>query len=709
MRTHPSPARLLVALVLLAAGMAAWPSPTRAAVRAIYVVDRSDDVLGANACTALPNDCSLRGAMINANANPGSFIFFDGPRDITLLRPLSINGAGTVVDGGGNDVSVHLSATPTTAGNVFKINAADVLLQGLKIWGSSALWGNVWIDGATTKNVLLSGNTIGPYDAATQGCTALEASSDGVYISATGAPGVGEHTAVLDQNTIACITAGDGVETSHVKDVVLSRNTFRRNITGARLTVSQYVTVTAGEMLFNDLGVRITGDWTNALATSSTGNWIAGVRIFGSGAYNFDSGPKGGVLIESGAPMNRITDANAIAASHGFGIRIVDSDFNTVMGNMIGTDPLVGPSGNWNGIEVVNAAFTSIGRLDPGPGNNISNNLGDGVLITSGSHHTTLYSNTIGVDQDLFIKRPNTGVGVRLTDGARLNWVGFPQPSDERSPLSRPLDNIIGSNDGGGIVIEGATTVSNTIGNNQIGYADRLGLYTLYFNASPGIAFYGAGSDNLIQGASAVSNLYGLWIENTSGLVVDGANLSFNQRHGVVLTGSQSVGNSFATLSVVINGWDGINENGTLVGNFWVPLSVYANGGLGIDRMAPDDALNQVSTTLIPTITQYSAATASVSGVGLAPFEFGFALVTPTVSVYGVAPTDRDPSGYGEGTYLLSTTAVDAVGNWSLALTPDQRHDYPCYSAIMHVPLYGSSEFSKVYCRFDAFLPVIRR
>src|ERR1044072_8309242 len=35
-------------------------------------VDRADDAAGATACTAAPNDCSLRGAIINANADMGA-------------------------------------------------------------------------------------------------------------------------------------------------------------------------------------------------------------------------------------------------------------------------------------------------------------------------------------------------------------------------------------------------------------------------------------------------------------------------------------------------------------------------------------------------------------------------------------------------------------------------------------------------------------
>src|SRR5215471_12800587 len=41
---------------------------------AAITVDRTDDVFSASACTAAANDCSLRGAVAFANANPGTSI-----------------------------------------------------------------------------------------------------------------------------------------------------------------------------------------------------------------------------------------------------------------------------------------------------------------------------------------------------------------------------------------------------------------------------------------------------------------------------------------------------------------------------------------------------------------------------------------------------------------------------------------------------------
>src|SRR5258708_28391194 len=64
-----------IASTLLALILAALGAPQLAqATPSMYLVDRTDDVSAAAACTPSPNDCSLRGAVQDANANPGSTI-----------------------------------------------------------------------------------------------------------------------------------------------------------------------------------------------------------------------------------------------------------------------------------------------------------------------------------------------------------------------------------------------------------------------------------------------------------------------------------------------------------------------------------------------------------------------------------------------------------------------------------------------------------
>lgn len=85
-----------------------------------YAVDRTDDVT-TGACTAAANDCSLRGAIITANANPGADTinlqdsvtykltlgpadsapgaFIEGSGDLDITGPLTLSGNKATVDG----------------------------------------------------------------------------------------------------------------------------------------------------------------------------------------------------------------------------------------------------------------------------------------------------------------------------------------------------------------------------------------------------------------------------------------------------------------------------------------------------------------------------------------------------------------------------------------------------------------------------------
>jgi hypothetical protein len=76
-----------------------------AAQAATFVVDRADDVAGANACTAAANDCSLRGAISSANANGAGSdtINFNvgggNAQTINILQALPLIQTSLIIDG----------------------------------------------------------------------------------------------------------------------------------------------------------------------------------------------------------------------------------------------------------------------------------------------------------------------------------------------------------------------------------------------------------------------------------------------------------------------------------------------------------------------------------------------------------------------------------------------------------------------------------
>src|SRR5215813_10475103 len=150
---------------------------------AAITVDRTDDVAAAAACTAAPNDCSLRGAVAFANLNPGTTINVPaGTYNLTisgagegfsgndLIGDLDITGSNTSIVGAGAATTI---IHQTTAGDrVIEVNPnldANFItsISGVTISGgteSTAVGGGGIISGSignslTLTNCVISGNS----------------------------------------------------------------------------------------------------------------------------------------------------------------------------------------------------------------------------------------------------------------------------------------------------------------------------------------------------------------------------------------------------------------------------------------------------------------------------------------------------------------------------------------------------------------------
>jgi hypothetical protein len=307
----------------------------------------------------------------------------------------------------------------------------------------------------------------------------------------------------------------------------------------------------------------------------------------------------------------------------------------------------------------------------------------------------------------------NLGNGIRIANGASGNLIGGSDPA-RRTEAGRPADNIITGNSGHGILIEGASTVSNTIGGNQIGYVDQAGIPLEIRNLGDGVRIRDGSRENRIVAAGIIYNNHGVVIEDGESNSILSSLIASNYLHGVVLSGTAPQFNTITDVVLEDNGLDGLSEKGnwtTFNANGWMPWRARGNGGLGIDRDAPDDALDEPTTVIsgfMTTITGYTRTLGLVTGQGaLVPIVSNFFVITPAIGVYGLAPADLDPSGYGEGAQFLGGTFVDAAGRWSYTLTPAEREQYACVTAI--ASLFQSSEFSLTVCRFGAFVPVVVR
>jgi hypothetical protein len=122
---------LLLPLVLVVGASLTW-APSAWSVT--FDVDRTDDTAAATACTAAPNDCSLRGAIMAANADPGlaPVIINLQPATtyhLTLTNAAQENGAAT----GDLDITTTLHPVTIVGGGSSGPGATVIDTAGLNI------------------------------------------------------------------------------------------------------------------------------------------------------------------------------------------------------------------------------------------------------------------------------------------------------------------------------------------------------------------------------------------------------------------------------------------------------------------------------------------------------------------------------------------------------------------------------------------------
>ena len=372
----------------LIAGLAWTVSPVLPAYAAVTViVDRTDDPAvttagsGAAACTAAANDCSLRGATLVANANPGSTIdipagtyvlTIDGHTEAgncgdATIGDLDIAGNNTTMTGAGAATTIIEQTMPhdrVICVDQFLDGNFNFSISGVTITGGRETFGvggGGMISGApgdmtTVTNVIFSNNQTSGGGSPVGG--GLGNGAGGLTIS--GSTFGGSLAPCASQTNINCANqstgSGGGVYYSNnniadAKTLSVTTSTFENNVstsgnggglittqtsTAYSVTNSTFKNNTAGSAAGGGGGIYNESGTLNANTNTFTGNQATGVSASGNA---FGSPDGGGANIT--ANFNRIVNNSGSSTD----VHAGSGSTNSITNNWWGCDGGPGATG----------------------------------------------------------------------------------------------------------------------------------------------------------------------------------------------------------------------------------------------------------------------------------------------------------------------------------------------------------------------------
>jgi uncharacterized repeat protein (TIGR01451 family) len=661
--------------------------------------DVPDATPGDNICDAGSGVCTLRAAIMEANAHAGAdAIAFGVAGTITpsailpsLVDEVDID--ATTAPGYTTAPVVNLDGSGGIAyGFHFFTGSANSTLAGTQIYGFAQGGVRVEADGIT-----ITRSYIGPVTAGSANGVGVEILGAGATIG--GADGDGN---VISGNQGSGIVAGGSGHS--IRDNFIGADATGMSILGNGLhgievnadnvtigsTVAAERNVISGN---SDIGVNIESGTGNTVA----GNFI-GVDVAGTGAIgNLGVGVR---VASSGNTVGTTAARNVVSGNGAQGILVPGGVSNVIVrNNYVGTD-VTGASGIGNfeeGIRVTSSSNIDVGGLAAGEGNLVSFNGGDGISIAE-VIDVRVHGNIVGLNAagDSILGNGGAGIGVSAGDGVLVGAIGTGR-------------NVVSGNSFGGIFT--GSGVNNIIEGNYVG-TDITGMTDLgNLDVGIGIGF----SDGDIVRSNVVSGNDSHGIEvtifssnvvihsNLVGVAADGTTPLGNAGDGVNVCDSASdttVGSiALGGNTIANNAGNGIGVEPTaLLGNNWAANSIYDNDQLGIDLELdgvtpndlgdPDAGPNNLQN--FPVITD-SATTATASQTR------GTINSTPNtnLTIYVFSSPGPDPLGNGEGQTYLGTTNVmtDGSGDATWVVNGSASTAGHVASATADGP-DGSSEFS---------------
>lgn len=658
---------------------------------ATYTVDRADDVAGATACTAAANDCSLRGAIINANANGSG-------ADVINFNV-----------GGGNAQTITMSST-----------ALPVIQTSLTIDGTTQpLWGGpplIEINGAAsiinTSGFVIQSPVAGtPITVIIKSLIINRFQGSGIYFNASSgitATVVGCYIGVNPGGSIDMGNGNDGIRISAYPDSTFNIGgtaTSERNVISGNQADGIGITTALG---FQSGNTTITAI-NNFIGTSAGGNVDVGNTENG---ISF-GGPGFGYSLQVGNGLGN--GRNIIGGNDSIGIAATSGQI-TIAGNYIGVSfNGNGDVGNTlDGIQLAgDVASATIGGTVLGipVGNVISGNDRMGIWINDASIAATIRNNKIGTNSAGTADLGNGESGIFLWENDSFTNSSIIIGSDTDAQDG----NLISGNNGDGIEISEKVrqvkVFGNKIGTNEAGTAkignNIVGIRVLSSQNEIGIAGNDVAS-NLIDGNNSGIFLVGSSangnkiFNNYIGTNVSGANLG-NTDSGIYIN-QGALGNQIGNATtaggndIAFNGFDGINvADGSL--NIIRGNSIYSNGELGIDLGGDEVSLNDpgdsdAGSNGLQNFPFLQRATPSrITGILDSMADEQYA-----IDLYRVDSCDS--SGYGEGRYFLGsqnvlTDPITGIGSISFPTTLTVGQFVTATATFTNAGAGDTSEFSQ--------------
>jgi CSLREA domain-containing protein len=558
-----------------------------------YVVTKTADT---NA-TCLPGNCSLREAINAANADTPSarMIVFNIPgtdtgcdvNGVCSIKPLTNLPAVT------NTVFIDGYSQTGASLNSLTLSAGDNAVLKIELDGSNVGANGRGFDLENVSGVTLRGFAINHWDQA--GIFLQDSSNNNITGNFIGTNVAGT-AAAGTSNATGIAISGSGSSNTIGGDVPALRNVISGNAAAG-------IVLDGSEVTFMTIEGNFIG--TNAAGAAPLPNAI-GINIL--------NGSWGHVI---GCAV--LDGDNVISGNTGDGVSINFSHNNTLTGNFIGTDK-TGMSAipNGTGVAVNQSSNNFIGSANPGQGNVISGNLGEGVELLSSSQNSVL-GNFIGVAVDgttalgngshgIEIYVPTAGSSTDNTIGSRVIVV---PPSDKPNTTAGRLANTVAATK------QNATTARRTSANSS-------GKQTETSSS------LGRRAAHQLPGTERPQDT------NTSGPNI----IANNGGDGVRVSSNGDVNNLIAGNSIYSNSGLGIN---------------LGNDGVTANDPPPDADEGPNHLQNFPVITSAIADTQTITGTLASHSDDG------RIDFY--ANPTCDGSGNGEGKIYLGSTGWSAGGN----------------------------------------------